>query len=334
MISAACLLLLFVQGAAGVVRLAPGSSRLAAARLWPRAAVACTEEYTPAKVEDLSVGQVVPCKVVEVTEQGDYRVDIGASSLAFLPADEVLLNANASVAPGENAQGASVLPVGGVFEGQVLSTEKAEVTVSLAAVHRNLAWRRVVQLQAADATYVGKVLRVGKAGVTLDVEQLPAFVPWSHWHLPENEQRIGLVGSELNVKMLEVDRPRNRLVVSHRRFQLQERLELLRPGQLVDGTVASVRPYGAVVTIADGLDGLLHISQVSNVFVRDIAAVLGVGDKIRCVVIKVDTSDGSVNLSTKMLEERAGDLLKDSEAVFERANAIETISLSGEAASV
>ena len=327
-------LLLFLQGAVGVVRLTPGGSRLATARVRPRTAVACSEEYAPAKLEDPSVGQIVPCKIMEANEQGGYRVDIGASSFALLPAQEVLLNANASVAPGENAQGTSVLPVGGVFEGQVLSTEGGEVTVSLAAVHRNLAWRRVVQLQAADATYVGKVLRVGKAGVTLDVEQLPAFVPWSHWHLPQDEQCDGLVGSELKVKMLEVDRPRNRLVVSHRRFQLQERLEVLRPGQLIDGTIASVRPYGAVVTIADGLDGLLHISQVSNVFVRDIAAVLDVGEKIRCVVIKVDPADGSVNLSTKMLEEKAGDVLKDREAVFARANAIETIALSGEAASV
>ena len=97
---------------------------------------------------------------------------------------------------------------------------------------------------------------------------------------------------------------------------------------MIDGKVASVRPYGAVVTIADGLDGLLHISQVSNVFVRDIFAVLAAGDQIRCVVLKVDPSDGSVNLSTKMLEERAGDLLKDAAAVFERANTIDAIALS------
>jgi len=204
----------------------------------------------------------------------------------------------------------------------------AGVTVSLAAVHRNLAWRRVVQLQTADVTYDATVLRVGKAGATLDVESLPAFLPWSHWHLPENEQRVGLVGSTLQVKMLEVDRPRNRLVVSHRRYQLQKRLEQLRPGQLIDGVVSSVRPYGAVVTIADGLDGLLHISQVSNVFVRELSTVLSAGEKIRCVVIKVEMADGSVNLSTKMLEERAGELLKDRAALFERANAIETIALS------
>jgi len=206
--------------------------------------------------------------------------------------------------------------------------DSSGVTVSCAAVHRNLAWRRVVQLQAADVTYDGRILRVGKAGITMDVEGLPAFLPWSHWHLPDNEAREGLVGTRLKVKMLEVDRPRNRLVVSHRRFQLQERMAELQPGMLIDGTIATIRPYGAVVTIADGLDGLLHISQVSNVFVRELSTVLSAGEKIRCVVIKVEMADGSVNLSTKMLEERAGELLKDRAALFERANAIETIALS------
>jgi len=265
-----------------------------------------------------------------LSEAGDYRVDIGADGLALLPRDEVRLDANASVAPGEPAQGFAELVLGAVYEGEVLSIDASGATVSLATVHRNLAWRRIVQLQTQDATYVATVLRVGKAGVTLDVEQLPAFLPWSHWHLPQDEQRVGLVGTSLKVKMLELDRPRNRLVVSHRRFQLQERLEQLRPGQLIDGEVSSLRPYGAVVTIADGLDGLLHISQLSNVFVRDVAAVLTPGEKIRCVVIKVDSADGSVNLSTKMLEEKAGDLLKDREGVFERARAMEKIALQAE----
>jgi len=70
-----------------------------------------------------------------------------------------------------------------------------------------------------------------------------------------------------------------------------------------------------------------HISQVSNVFVRDISSVLSAGERIRCVVIKVDMADGSVNLSTKMLEERAGDLLKDKASVFERATNINAIAL-------
>lgn len=297
-----------------------------ASRPRSRCAGSCLTEYIPAKVAEVFVGQVLPCKVIEAVELG-YQVDIGTEIPALLPSQEVRLDPNASVAPGERAQGSMELEIGRVFEGQIVDIDGRRVTVSLAAVHRNLAWRRIVQLQTADATYVATVLRVGKAGVTLDIEQLPAFLPWSHWHLPEEDQRVGLVGTELKVKMLEVDRPRNRLVVSHRRFQLQERLEQLQPGQLIDGTVASVRPYGAVVTIADGLDGLLHISQVSNVFVRDISSVLSAGERIRCVVIKVDMADGSVNLSTKMLEERAGDLLKDKASVFERATNINAIAL-------
>jgi len=116
-----------------------------------------------------------------------------------------------------------------------------------------------------------------------------------------------------------------RLVVSHRRFQLQERLEQLQPGALVDGTIDSIRPYGAIVTLAEGLDGLLHISQVSKKYVRDVNDVLSPGTKIRGVVIKVDMSDGTVNLSTKMLESVPGEMIKGSAAVFERAMALDAI---------
>lgn len=226
----------------------------------------CVIAYTPPKIEDLSVGQVIPCKVAEVLSDGSYKVDIGSTTLATIPAGEVFLDANASAYANPNASLAVeedvALPVGGVFEGQVMEMDGEQTKISLAAVSRNLAWKRVVQIQTCDATYLATVLRMGKAGALVNVENLAAFLPWSHWHLSEGSRSEELVGKELAVKILEVDRQRSRLVVSHRRVQLAARLEQLRPGQLINGKISSLRPYGAVVTIADGLDGLLHISQV------------------------------------------------------------------------
>mmetsp|Transcript_34027 Transcript_34027/g.84802 ORF Transcript_34027/g.84802 Transcript_34027/m.84802 type:complete len:334 (-) Transcript_34027:461-1462(-) len=309
------------------VALAPRGNRLTAQPSRRRAAVSCADGFTPVPVADLLAGQVVPCKIVEAIQNGSYLVDIGANSLAMLPGHEIFLNPNASANPSYDSSGGVTLEVGTIFEGQVLSMDDSNITVSLAAVHRNLAWSRAVQVQTCDATYIATVLRVGKAGARLDVEQLPAFLPWSHWHMPKTAQNSSLIGMQLKVKILEIDRSRNRLVVSHRRFQVQDRADQLRPGQLINGTVSSIRPYGAVVNLGDGLDGLLHISQVSRVFIKSVSEVLMRGDSIRCVVIKVEVADGSINLSTKMLEERPGDMLKDKEAVFARANAIEAISL-------
>jgi len=279
----------------------------------------------------LQVGQVIPCKIVERTEQDDYLVDLGIEEHALLPAQEVTLDPNATATNSSSTvagQGWAELSPGEVYEAQITSITPT-INVSLAQVSRGLAWRRAEQLFGADVTFLSTVLKTGKAGVIVNVEQLPAFLPWSHWHLPNlaPSKRRTLVGQTLAVKFLEVDRVRNRLVVSHRRFQLQNKLDQLQPGMLVDGKIESIRPYGAVVTIGDGLDGLLHISQVSNTFVKEIKDVLAPGTRIRCVVIRIDTKEGTVNLSTKMLEDKPGEMVRDKKAVFERAMKLEAVSL-------
>jgi len=281
--------------------------------------------------DTLQVGKVIPCKIVERTEQNDYLVDLGIAEQGLLPAQEVMLEPNSTATNGSSevaGQGWAELGPGQVYEAQIMSMTPS-ISVSIAQVSRGLAWRRAEQLFGADITYLSTVLKTGKAGVIVNVEQLPAFLPWSHWHLPNfaPSKRRTLVGKTLPVKFLEVDRARNRLIVSHRRFQLQNRLDQLRPGMLVDGTIESIRPYGAVVTIADGLDGLLHISQVSKTYVKEIKEVLAPGTSIRCVVIRIDMKEGTVNLSTKMLESKPGEMVRDKKAVFERAMTLEAVTL-------
>lgn len=112
---------------------------------------------------------------------------------------------------------------------------------------------------------------------------------------------------------------RLRLVVSHRRVKLEGLQGALEMGQLVEGTVKSIREYGAVVSLASGMEGLLHISQLSRAYVKSMNESLGEGDPIRCVVIKLGEGDGSVGLSTKMLETRPGDMLRNATLVFQQA---------------
>ena len=95
----------------------------------------------------------------------------------------------------------------------------------------------------------------------------------------------------------------------------------LDPGAVVEGTVKSIKPFGAVVTLQSGLEGLLHVSQISQEFVRNVSDVLSEGDAVRCVLLSVDSEDASVKLSTKMLETKAGEMLQDASAVYERAGA-------------
>lgn len=293
--------------------------------------------FKPPAVQEgsLSVGQVMPCTVVARQEEGSYLVDIGTPRLATLPHSEVGLDPNATKggpqvdwrggkpsAPraGAEAEAVAELTPGDVYEGQVLSVDKsAGVTVSLAKAQRGVAWRRVAQLAAEDLTFPSTVLRFGSAGATVAVEQLAAFLPWSHWQLAPADRTPELIGSTLPVKFLDVDRMRLRLVVSHRRVKLEGLQGALEMGQLVEGTVKSIREYGAVVSLASGMEGLLHISQLSRAYVKSMNESLGEGDPIRCVVIKLGEGDGSVGLSTKMLETRPGDMLRNATLVFQQA---------------
>ena len=96
-------------------------------------------------------------------------------------------------------------------------------------------------------------------------------------------------------------------------------MALLQPGAVVEGRVSSVLEFGATVQLANGLvEGLLHVSQVSELFVRNMSSIIMPGDVIQAVVIKVDPKDGSISLSTKRLEMTPGEIVRNASAVFER----------------
>jgi len=287
--------------------------------------------YSPPAVKsaELKLGQVVTCvvrgkvKAVNSTRIVGYSVDLGAEEPAMVPSGQVTLKPNATVGRDGKTypfirNGWADLPVGAVLEGQVMAIGETGVNVSLARLAMNQAWTRVAQLAAEDLTLGAKVLRYSDAGATLDTEGLPAFLPWSHWSLPPGQRTRKLFGTTLPVKFLEVDKQRRRLVVSHRRALL-ENGPTLEPGTMVEGSVKGVKDFGAIIALDDGFEGLLHVSQVSQVFVSSPADCLKEGDRVRCVIIRVDPEDGSIALSTKMLEERPGEMVKNASAVFERA---------------
>lgn len=273
--------------------------------------------YQPPAVKkaDLELGQVVTCtvlgkiKAVNSTRVLGYSIDIGAEEPAMVPSGQVALKPNATVTrDGKTSQvlrnGFADLPTGLVLEGVVMAISETDVNVSLARNAMNLAWARVAQLEAEDLTIEAQVLRYGEAGATLDTEGLPAFLPWSHWSLPPAERTPKLHGSKLAVKFLEVDKQRRRLVVSHRRVLLERAAVELEPGAMVEGSVKEIKDFGAIISLQNGFEGLLHVSQVSQVFVNSPSDCLRAGDAVRCVVIRVDSEDGSISLSTKMLEEK------------------------------
>lgn len=281
----------------------------------------------PLDEETIQPGQVVPCTVLEAHEpSGGYLMDIGLSQPALLPRNEVRLLPNQTIGRRDLGRGWAQLEPGEVFEAQVLApqggvpiTPGMRVNVSVARAQRRIAWQRAKQLADEDVTMEGTILRFSKEGATIDIEGLPAFLPWSHWQLPAERRTPDLYGMSVAVKFLDVDMSRVRLVVSHRRFRLEQAMALLQPGAVVEGTVSSVLEFGATVQLANGLvEGLLHVSQVSELFVRNMSSIVAPGDVIQVVVIKVDPKDGSISLSTKRLEMTPGEIVRNASAVFER----------------
>lgn len=284
--------------------------------------------YKPPPLDEskLHAGQVVPCTILEKLESGAYAVDIGIQRPALLPRSEVRLRPNITLGRRDLGRGWGLLEPGEVFEAQVLPSsdgrgmDTAEsVNVSLARVQRRVAWQRIVQLAEEDLTIEATILRFSEQGATLDIEGLPAFMPWSHWQLPQERRTSELYGLPIAVKFLDVDVSRVRLVVSHRRFRLEQAMNMLQAGDLVEGIVSQVRDYGATVKLAGGLvEGLLHVSQVSELYVKNMSAIFTPGDSIMCVVLQVDSKDGSISLSTKRLEATPGEVIEGAAAMFER----------------
>merc|ERR1712127_1047546 len=110
----------------------------------------------------------------------------------------------------------------------------------------------------------------------------------------------------------------NKLVVSNRRAVVEQQMQELSRGDVIQGMVKALKPYGAFVEIG-GMSGLLHISQISYDRIDNLENIFQPGDTVKCMIIDHDKVNGRIALSTKTLEPQPGDMLKDAARVFEMA---------------
>jgi len=125
-----------------------------------------------------------------------------------------------------------------------------------------------------------------------------------------------IVGQTIKVKFLDVVEDEGKLVVSQKRASTP--FELVR-GSVVSGTITGLRAYGAFMELAGGANGLLHISQISGERVDSLETLFTVGQKVKVMILDHDKINGRVALSTRALEVTSGDMLKDMESVFAKA---------------
>jgi len=254
---------------------------------------------------------VVPGTVVQY-ENGGCIVDIGAKASAFLPTQE------ASLIQQHGASIESLIELDAEMKFQIISEEdeNGQLLVSIKRIQYREAWETVLAKQNDDEVFEAEVIAVNRGGAICLVEGLRAFLPGSHLtgQLPSED----IIGQTLPLKFLEVNQDDNKLVVSNRRAVVEQQMSDLSRGDIINGVVKALKPYGAFVEVG-GMSGLLHISQISYDRIENLENVMQPGMQVKCMIIDHDKVNGRIALSTKTLEPEPGDMLRDSAKVFELA---------------
>jgi ribosomal protein S1 len=166
-----------------------------------------------------------------------------------------------------------------------------------------------------DRMEVGSILRAratgeNHGGLELKIGELHAFMPRSHCGLPRGADLRTLVGQELACQVTEVDRERQRVLVSRRLLLERERADGrqravhgLRPGQVVRGRVTRLEPYGAFVAFGPGLEGLIHVSNISHDPVGHPSELLRLGESVECRVLTIRREGKRIGLGLKQMQE-------------------------------
>ncbi len=257
-----------------------------------------------------TTGEVIKGTVIALESDGVY-VDIGGKAPGFMPKSEAGL--------GVITNYQERFPKGLELEVLVTREQNADgmVTISCRALELRKSWDKVKVLEKE-----GKVVQVivsgfNRGGVTCDLEGLRGFIPRSQLQDGENHQE--LVGKTLGVAFIEVNSGTRKLVLSEKRASVAARFQELEVGQLVEGVVASVKPYGLFIDLG-GISGLLHQSAITNGSLRSIREVFDQGDRVSALITDLDPGRGRIGLNTALLEGPPGELLIDKAKVMAEAS--------------
>ena len=248
-------------------------------------------------VVQLKEGTLVTGIIVRV-DPDEGLVDIGYKSEGVIPAKE--LSIRNSVNPSEFAK------VGDPVEALVLQMEDAEgrLILSKKRAQYERAWGRIEKVMEEKGTVTGQVIEVVKGGLIVDIG-LRGFLPASLVELRRVRDLHPYVGQTLEAKVIELDKNRNNVVLSRRAYleeeqaeQRQAFLDELKAGEIRDGIVSSVVNFGAFVDLG-GMDGLVHVSELSWQHVSHPSEMVSVGDKVMVKVLEVDLDRERISLSIR-----------------------------------
>jgi small subunit ribosomal protein S1 len=274
-------------------------------------------EALEASFRDFNDGDIVEGEVVKI-DRDEVLLDIGYKSEGVIPAKELSIR--------HDVDPSQVVKVGDHLEALVLQKEDKEgrLILSKKRAQYERAWGRIEEVMRSGQTITGPVIEVVKGGLILDIG-LRGFLPASLVDLRRVRDLQPFVGTELECKIIELDRNRNNVVLSRRAFLEESQsegrkkfLENLQKGERRKGTVSSIVNFGAFVDLG-GVDGLVHVSELSWKHVDHPSEVVSVGQEVEVEVLDVDLERERVSLSLKATQEdpwkefernhRAGDVI-------------------------
>jgi small subunit ribosomal protein S1 len=258
-------------------------------------------------------GDLIEGTVVKI-DRDEVLLDVGYKTEGVIPSRE--LSIKHDVDPSE------VVSVGDVIEALVLQKEDKEgrLILSKKRAQYERAWGDVEKVKETDGVVTGMVIEVVKGGLIVDIG-LRGFLPASLIELRRVRDLSPYLGQEIEAKILELDKNRNNVVLSRRALleasQSENRssfLENLTKGQVRKGVVSSIVNFGAFVDLG-GVDGLVHVSELSWKHIEHASEVVEVGQEVTVEVLEVDMDRERVSLSLKATQE-------DPWQVFARTHAI------------
>jgi small subunit ribosomal protein S1 len=258
---------------------------------------AALEDYLDSDFGDVEEGAIVHGEVVKI-DDNHVLVDVSFKSEGQIPVEEF-----------KTVDGRLKVAVGDKVDVFVVRKDEREGTIILS---REKAKRMKVlddleRIQEEDDTVKGRIIRRIKGGYTVEIGGVEAFLPGSHVDLRPVPDMDALVGEEYEFRVLKINRRRSNVIVSRRVLLEEERernreelLKTLEEGQTVTGRVKNITEYGVFVDLG-GLDGLLHITDMSWKRIRHPKEMVQLGDELQLKVLSYDEKDHKVSLGLKQL---------------------------------
>ncbi len=255
--------------------------------------------YSDNDIADLKKGQKVTGTVVEINDDGVY-VDVGYKTDGFIPKEELnhrKVNDPRDIVEEDEEIEVIILTLENEEGNMILSKKKADY---------EKAWERIIEAYENDEIIEAEVTKEVKGGLVVDVG-VRGFIPASHVAVGYVEDLSKYVGDTLRLKVIEVERDKNNVVLSAKKVIEEERaekkeetLENLEEGDTVKGTVTKLVDFGAFIDLG-GIEGLLHISEMSWGRIEHPSEVLDEGEEVEVKVLGVNKEDERISLGLKQL---------------------------------